>query len=61
VPVGIDIDPDYSDWLWAKDPAFRKCLEGGGDRQQMRRASIPRSAFENAIAANTPVCFARFS
>src|SRR5579883_2981405 len=58
VPVAIDIDPDYSDWLWAKNTRFEK----------VSRAAVIVSAeknvytqigFENAVAANTPV-FARF-
>jgi hypothetical protein len=58
VPVAIDIDPEYSDWLWAKNTRF----------ENVSRAAVVISAennvytqigFENAVAANTPV-FARF-
>jgi hypothetical protein len=58
VPVGIDIDPEYSDWLWARNTRF----------ENVSKAAIIISAetnvytqigFENAVAANTPV-FARF-
>src|SRR4051812_42449523 len=58
VPVAIDIDPDYSDWLWAKNTRF----------ENVSRAAVIISAennvytqigFENAVATNTPV-FARF-
>lgn len=58
VPVAIDIDPEYSDWLWAKNTRF----------ENVSKAAVIISAetniytqigFENAVAANTPV-FARF-
>jgi sugar lactone lactonase YvrE len=58
VPVAIDIDPDYSDWLWAKNTRF----------ENVSHAAVVISAennvytqigFENAVAAKTPV-FARF-
>jgi hypothetical protein len=58
VPVAIDIDPDYSDWLWVKNSRF----------VNVSKAAIIISAennpytqigVEDAVAANTPV-FARF-
>lgn len=58
VPVAIDIDPEYSDWLWAKNTRF----------ENVSRAAVIVSAennvytqigFENAVAAATPV-FAAF-
>ena len=58
VPVALDIDPEYSDWLWAKNTRF----------ENVSRAAVIISAennvytqigFENAVATNTPV-FARF-
>ncbi len=58
LPVAIDIDPDYADWLWARNTRF----------ENIARAAIVISAeksvynqigFENAVASNVPV-FARF-
>src|SRR3569833_2981998 len=58
VPVGIDIDRGYGDWLWGKDVRF----------ENVRQAAVVISnenniytqiGFENALAGNTPV-FARF-
>ena len=58
VPVAIDIDPDYADWLWAKNTRF----------ENISKAAVVISAeknvynqigFENAVASNVPV-FARF-
>ncbi len=58
VPVAIDIDPEYSDWLWVKNSRF----------ENVSKAAIVISAennvytqigVEDAVAANTPV-FARF-
>ncbi|HVW06817.1 MAG TPA: glycosyl hydrolase family 28-related protein [Vicinamibacterales bacterium] len=57
VPVAVDIDPDYSDWLWIKDSRF----------ENVSNAAIVISAennvytqigVEHAVAASTPV-FAR--
>ena len=58
VPVAIDVDPEYSDWLWAKNTRF----------ENVSKAAVVISAetnvytqigFENAVVSNTPV-FARF-
>jgi hypothetical protein len=58
VPVGIEIDRGYGDWLWGKDVRF----------ENVRQAAVVISnenniytqiGFENALAGNTPV-FARF-
>ena len=59
VPVGIDIDPDYSDWLFAKDARFENVVQGRRSSSAMKRASTPRSASRMPSASNTPV-FARF-
>lgn len=54
VPVGIDIDRGYGDWLWGKDVRF----------ERVRQAAIIISnennvytqiGFDNALAADTPV------
>ena len=58
VPVGIDIDEGYSDWLWGKDVRF----------ENVSRAAVVISnennvytqiGFENALASRVPT-FARF-
>jgi hypothetical protein len=58
VPVGIDIDQGYSDWLWGKDVRF----------ENISRAAVIISnennvytqiGFENALASRVPV-FAQF-
>lgn len=58
VPVGIEIDRGYGDWLWGKDVRF----------DHVRRAAVVISnennvytqvGFESALARDTPV-FARF-
>jgi hypothetical protein len=58
VPVGIDIDEGYSDWLWGKDVRF----------ENISRAAVVISnennvytqvGFENAVASRVPT-FARF-
>jgi hypothetical protein len=58
VPVGIEVDRGYGDWLWGKDVRF----------EHVRQAAVVISnennvytqiGFENALASDTPV-FARF-
>ncbi|MDB6013877.1 MAG: gluconolaconase, partial [Gammaproteobacteria bacterium] len=58
VPVGVEIDRGYGDWLWGKDVRF----------EHVRKAAVVISnennvytqiGFENALASDTPV-FARF-
>jgi hypothetical protein len=58
VPVGIEVDRGYGDWLWGKDVRFEK----------VSRAAVIISnennvytaiGFENALASDTPV-FAQF-
>jgi sugar lactone lactonase YvrE len=58
VPVGIDIDPDYSDWLWAKNTRFENVSKAGIVISAERNV-FTQIGFENAVAAATPV-FARF-
>jgi sugar lactone lactonase YvrE len=58
VPVGIDIDPEYADWLWAKDTRFENVTHAavvvGAEKNVYNQIG-----FENAVASNVPV-FARF-
>lgn len=58
VPVGVEIDRGYGDWLWGKDVRF----------ERVRQAAVAISnennvytqiGFDNAVASDTPV-FARF-
>jgi hypothetical protein len=58
VPVGIDIDPDYSDWLWAKDTRFENVSKAAVIVSN-EKSVYTQIGFENAVAAGTPV-FARF-
>jgi hypothetical protein len=58
VPVGIDIDPDYSDWLWAKNTRFENVSKAAVIVSN-EKSVYTQIGFENAVAANTPV-FARF-
>jgi hypothetical protein len=58
VPVGIEVDRGYGDWLWGKDVRFE------GVRQAAVVISNENSVytqlgFDNALASDTPV-FARF-
>jgi hypothetical protein len=58
VPVAIDIDPDYSDWLWVKDSRFENISKAaiviGAEDNAYTQIGV-----ENAVAAAAPV-FARF-
>jgi hypothetical protein len=58
VPVAIDIDPDYSDWLWAKDTRFENVSKAAVTVSN-EKSVYTQIGFENAVASNTPV-FARF-
>ncbi|HMH64532.1 MAG TPA: glycosyl hydrolase family 28-related protein, partial [Rhizomicrobium sp.] len=58
VPVAIDIDAGYSDWLWAKDTRFEN-ISKAAVIVSNEKSVYTQIGFENAIAANTPV-FARF-
>jgi len=58
VPVAIDIDAGYSDWLWAKDTRFENIAQAAVIVSN-EKSVYTQIGFENAIAANTPV-FARF-
>jgi sugar lactone lactonase YvrE len=58
VPVAIDIDAGYSDWLWVKNSRFENITKAAVIVSN-ENSVYTQIGFENAVAANTPV-FARF-
>jgi hypothetical protein len=58
VPVGIDIDQGYGDWLWGKDVRFEKVSKAGVIISNEGNA-YTQIGFDNALASGTPVfaCF----
>ena len=58
VPVGIDIDKGYGDWLWGKDVRFENVSKAGVIISNEDNA-YTQIGFDNAVASGTPV-FARF-
>jgi sugar lactone lactonase YvrE len=58
VPVAIDIDAGYSDWLWSKDNRFENVSKAAVIISNENNP-FTQIGFENAVAARTPV-FARF-
>jgi hypothetical protein len=58
VPVGIEIDEGYGDWLWGKDVRFENVSRAAVIVSNENNA-YTQVGFENALASNTPV-FARF-
>jgi sugar lactone lactonase YvrE len=58
VPVAIDIDAGYSDWLWVKNSRFENIAKAAVIVSN-ENSVYTQIGFENAVAANTPV-FARF-
>ncbi len=58
VPVGIDIDQGYGDWLWGKDVRFENVSKAGVIISNEDNA-YTQIGFENAVASGTPT-FARF-
>lgn len=58
VPVAIDIDPHYSDQLWAKDSRFEDVSKAVVVISNEENATT-EIGFENAVCANAPV-FAKF-
>jgi hypothetical protein len=58
VPVGIDIDKGYGDWLWGKDVRFENVSKAGVVISNEDNA-YTQIGFDNALATGTPV-FARF-
>ncbi len=57
-PVGIEIDRGYGDSLWGKDVRFERVSRAGVVISN-ENSVFTQVAFENALAADTPV-FARF-
>jgi len=58
VPVGIDIDPGYSDWLWGKNVRFEN-VSRAGIIISNENNPYTQIGFDNAVATRTPT-FARF-
>jgi hypothetical protein len=58
VPVGIDIDQGYGDWLWGKDVRFENVSKAGVVISNEDNA-YTQIGFDNALASGTPI-FARF-
>jgi hypothetical protein len=58
VPVGIDIDPQYSDELWAKDCRFES-LSGPAVIISNEKSPLTEIGFENAVLKDVPT-FALF-
>lgn len=58
VPVGIDIDRGYGDWLWGKDVRFENVAKAGVVISNEGNA-YTQIGFDNAVASGTPV-FASF-
>ena len=58
VPVGIEIDRGYGDWLWGQDLRFENVSKAGVVISNERNV-YTQVGFQNVVAANMPV-FARF-
>jgi hypothetical protein len=58
VPVGIEIDRGYGDWLWGQDVRFENISKAGVIISNENNV-YTQVGFQNVVAANTPV-FARF-
>jgi hypothetical protein len=58
VPVGIEIDRGYGDWLWGKDVRFENVSRAGVIISNEGNA-YTQIGFDNAVATGTPV-FAQF-
>jgi hypothetical protein len=54
VPVGIDIDPQYSDQLWVKDCRFEN-ISGQVVTISNEKSPLTEVGFENAVVKNSPV------
>src|SRR5262249_43048748 len=58
VPVGIEIDRGYGDWLWGKDVRFERVRDAGIVISNENNL-YTQIGFDNALAGDAPV-FARF-
>ena len=58
VPVGIEIDRGYGDWLWGKDVRFERVKQAAVVISN-ETSSYTQVGFDNALASDTPV-FASF-
>lgn len=58
VPVGIEIDEGYGDWLWGQDLRFENVSKAGVLISNENNV-YTQVGFQKVVAANTPV-FARF-
>jgi hypothetical protein len=58
VPVGIELDSGYGDWLWGKDVRFEHVRQAGVVISNENNV-YTQIGFENALASDTPL-FARF-
>lgn len=58
VPVGIEIDRGYGDWLWGQDVRFENVSKAGVIISNENNV-YTQVGFQNVLAADTPV-FARF-
>src|ERR1035438_7890336 len=54
VPVGIDIDPQYSDQLWVKDCRFEN-ISGQVVTISNEKSPLTEVGFENAVVKNAPL------
>jgi hypothetical protein len=58
VPVGIEVDRGYGDWLWGKDVRFERVRQAAVVISN-ENSVYTQIGFDNALASDTPV-FARF-
>ncbi len=58
LPVGIEIDRGYGDWLWGQDLRFENVSQAGVIISNENNV-FTQVGFQNVLAANTPV-FAQF-
>ncbi|HEU4627920.1 MAG TPA: glycosyl hydrolase family 28-related protein [Steroidobacteraceae bacterium] len=58
VPVGIEVDRGYGDWLWGKDVRFERVRQAAVIISNENNV-YTQIGFDNALATETPV-FARF-
>jgi sugar lactone lactonase YvrE len=58
LPIAIDVDQGYSDWLWAKNNRFEN-IANAAVVISNEKSIYTQIGFEDAVASNVPV-FARF-